>query len=372
MRKPILLLSATLIAVAGVCARAPADGSVQQWSIQGTAPVKVALPASDAPSSAWARAADGRWLELSPNRTDGRLELELTAEHLAGGSALVVLDPPGWLSLEDAGPPTVVLFEVDGVDMSGREHVDLGWLRDLPETVVLKVRDEHNPLDRDSIRVRSSAGLLTPRARGVTFRPDGVRGGTLTVSPPEIEGMQAATRGSVELIVDDYAIDNLQTRRSVSWSLSPRVELEDGALLLVDSVTSSGGWQDWSVLADDVIMTEADGTTAGKTWLSDTSEGEHWVRWHFPEEREVAGVELAWPWYQTWRTSRNYDVQTWDGDKWVTRIEVRDQDERQISEHRFDEPVSTTGVRVLQQPMGGQIERQDLMWLAEADVIYAE
>jgi hypothetical protein len=266
----------------------------------------------------------------------------------------------------------VISFEVDGVEMSEQEHVDLGWLRDLPESVLLTVRDEHNPLDRDSVHVRSSAGLLTPRADGVTFRPEGIRGGTLTVRPPEIGGMQAATRGSVELIVDDYAIDERQTRRSVSWSLSPRVELDDGTLLLVDSVTSSGGWQDWSVVADGEIMGQDDGTTAGKTWLSDNSEGEHWIRWHFPEEREVVGVELAWPWYQTWRTSRNYDVQTWDGEHWVTSIEVRDQEEQQISEHRFEQPVSTTGVRVLQQPMGGQIERQDLMWLSEADVIEAE
>jgi hypothetical protein len=83
MRKPGLLIFAMLIAVAGLCVQAPAQRTVQQWSIQGTAPVRVSLPATDAPRSAWARVADGSWVELSPNSTDGRLELELTTEHRA-------------------------------------------------------------------------------------------------------------------------------------------------------------------------------------------------------------------------------------------------------------------------------------------------
>ena len=372
MRKIALLYVAALLIATIPAEQLQAAPNVQQWSVRGTAPVTITLPVTDAPRTAWARAADGSWIELSPGTADGRLQVKLTAEHLAGGSVLIVLDPPEWLSLEDAGPPAVERFAIDGVEIGDRESVDLGWLNETPQSIVLDVRDADNPIDRDSIRVRSSVGLLTPRAQGVSFKPDGPRAGTLTVQPRDIEGMDAATRGSVELIVDDYAIDDTDTRRSVSWSLSPRIKLDDGTLLLVDSVTSSGGWQDWSVVADGVIMNESDGTTAGKTWLSDNSEGEHWIRWQFPEARDVAGVDLAWPWYQTWRTSRNYDVQTWDGEQWVTQVEVRDQDERQVSEHRFDEPVKTTGVRVLQQPMGGQIERQDLMWLSEADVIYAE
>jgi hypothetical protein len=345
---------------------------VHQWSIHGTAPVTVTLPDGDAPRSAWARTADGQWTKLSPQSDDGRLQLHLTAEQLRGGSALLVLDPPRWLSLEDAGPPEVTMFEVGGKSYTGRERVELGWLNDLPGAIVMRVEDADNPIDRDSVRVRSSVGLLSTRSEGVTFRPDGIRAGTLMVQPDLVDGLATATRGSIELVADDLAIDDVETRRSVSWSLSPRIELEDGTLILVDSITSSGGWSDWSVVADDVIMTEKDGTTAGKTWLSDQSDDEHWIRWQFPEEREVVGVELAWPWYQTWRTSRAYDVQTWNGERWVTQVEVRDQAERQISEHRFDEPVTTTAVRVLQQPMGGQIERQDLMWLAEADVLYAE
>ncbi len=372
MRGKIAVALTALVATLITVPQASAERAVQQWSIQGTAPVRVTLPAADAPRTAWARAGDGAWAQLAPICREGRVEFTLGAENLRGGSALVVLDPPEWLSLADAGPPAVELFSIDGKEMTARESVDLGWLGEMPRTLVLRVRDADNPLDRDSVQVRSSAGLFEPRDPGVTFEPDGLRAGTLTVSPPELPGMDAVTRAKVELVVDDYAIDTAQARRSVSWSLSPRIKLDDGTLLIVDSLTSSGGWQDWSVIADGVIMTDQDTTTAGKTWLSDNSEGEHWMVWRLPEERAVSGVKLAWPWYQQWRTSRNYDVQTWDGEAWVTQVEVRDQPEQQSSEHRFEAPVRTTGVRILQQPLGGQIGRQDLMWLAEADVLFAE
>ncbi len=352
-------------------AQSPAQEPLQQWSIQGTAPVRVTLPAAKAPGAAWVRSADGNWLELTPEFAAGRVQITLTADAMRDGAALVVIDPPAWLALEDSGPPAVVRFTIDGTE-SETQDVDLGWLDEMPRMLVLRVRDEDNRLDRASVKVRTPVGVLRPGDSGVTFRPSGRRAGTLTVRPREVPGLDMITRTTADLIVDDYAIDTQDARRSVSWALSPRIKLDDGALLIVDSVTSSGGWEDWSVVADGVIMNEGDGSTGGKTWLSDNRETEHWMVWRFPKERAVRGVKLAWPWYQTWRTSRNYDVQVLDGDEWVTRIQVRDQPEQQVTEHRFKAPVRTEAIRILQQPMGGQIERQDLMWLSEAEVLYAE
>ncbi|MFW5867782.1 MAG: hypothetical protein ACOCX2_08205, partial [Armatimonadota bacterium] len=110
MRKTALLSTAALLAAVIPATLLCAAPSVQQWSVRGTAPVTVTLPVADAPRQAWVRAADGSWAELSPRADDGRLHVELTPEHLAGGSVLIVLDPPGWLSLDDAGPPAVESF----------------------------------------------------------------------------------------------------------------------------------------------------------------------------------------------------------------------------------------------------------------------
>ena len=147
--------------------------------------------------------------------------------------------------------------------------------------------------------------------------------------------------------------------------------MDDGTVVSVDSLTSADGWADWSVLVDGEVMSDSDTTTAGVTWLSDNREDEHWLRFDFPEPRTVDGIDLWWPWYQTWRTSRDYEVQTWDGTQWVTQVQVNEQEETAHSEHRFA-PVTTTRVRVLQAPMGGQAERQDLMWLADAQVHFAQ
>ncbi len=143
--------------------------------------------------------------------------------------------------------------------------------------------------------------------------------------------------------------------------------MDDGTVISVDSVTSSSGWQDWSVVVDGEVMDEGSGTTAGKTWLSEPNALPHWIKMEFPEPREVSQVKLWWAHYQTYRTSMAYKVQTWDGSGWVTQAEVQDQSERQCSVHEFD-PVTTTAVRVWQPPNSGQAQRSQYMWLSEIEV----
>ncbi|MGD9496791.1 MAG: discoidin domain-containing protein [Armatimonadota bacterium] len=364
-----LLTSVALLATAAAGLLAQGDGPPQRWQVQATGPVTLSLHAAAA-DAAWARSADGAWHQLQISPGDGQITLTLSAQQLQGGAALVVIDPPEWLNLDDAEPPAVVRFTIDRLDYAAQESVDLGWTASVPYAVTLAVQDEHNPIDPASVRVSVAGTVLRPGDRGVRFVPHGQRAGTLHVSPRQIEGLADAVRARLELVVDDYAIDERDTRRSVAWAVAPSFAMDDGTVVTVDSVTAADGWAQWWVLVDGESMTEEDTTTAGKTWLSDNREDEHWLRFDFPQKRTVDGIDLWWPWYQTWRTSRSYEVQTWDGTRWVTQVQVTDQEERQHSEHRFA-PVSTTRVRVLQEPMGGQAERQDLMWLAEAQVHFA-
>ncbi|MGC9317765.1 MAG: discoidin domain-containing protein [Armatimonadota bacterium] len=344
---------------------------IERWRVQATGPVTVTMQATDEVGDVWARDAAGTWHRLEVERRDGRLAMSLGPEQTSGGSVLVVIDPPRWLEMDDARPPEVVRFTVGGRSFAGQTQAALGWTEELPGRVMLAVRDEKNPLDPASITVTVQGRTLRPGDGGVSFTAHDERSGTLKILPQQIEGLAEAVRGAIAIAVDDFAIDDQQTRRSVSWALAPSMPLEDGTVITVDSLTSDEGWSDWSVIADGEVMTEEDTTTAGKTWLSDEREDAHWLRFEFPQPRVVNGVDLWWPYYQTWRTSRRYQVQTRQDGRWVTQVTVQDQEERQHSEHRF-EPVETTAVRILQSPMGGQAERQNLMWLAEAQVSFAQ
>jgi hypothetical protein len=62
-----------------------------------------------------------------------------------------------------------------------------------------------------------------------------------------------------------------------------------------------------------------------------------------------------------------YDVQTWDGQKWVTQLEVPDQKEIQTSRHEFERPVETNAIRVWQPSMSGHPGRADYMWISELE-----
>lgn len=362
------LAIAATIALTALSFAQEAPIAPERWLVQATGPVTLTMD-TGAEITAWARSADGTWSRVPVSAHEGRVEMTLGPEEIRGGSALIVINPPQWLDLEDAQPPTVTAFRVDGVECTADTEVTLGWIEDVPESIVLAVRDDANPIDPGSVRVTANGTVLRPGDPGVQFEPEGERAGTLRVRPGQIEALAGVTRANVDLAVDDYAVDEADTRRSVSWALAPMLITVGGTVVSVDSLTSEANWADWSVLVDGEVMLETDTTTAGKTWLSDNREGEHWLIFRFPEPRAVSGIDLWWPWYQTWRTSRNYQVQTWDGERWVTQVTVADQEERQHSEHRFA-PVTTTAVRVLQAPLGGQAERQDLMWLAEAQVSF--
>lgn len=350
---------------------AQGTATVERWQVQATGPVTITMDEADTGTGVWARSSDGAWHKLEAGTRDGAIVISLSAAQMRGGSALVVINPPPWLQMDDAEPPAVVRFTIDGVNHAQESEVQLGWTDRMPREVVLAVQDELNPLDPSSPQVRFLGRTLRPGDPGVQFIPHGERAGTLRVRVRALEGASEAIRGRLELSIDDYAIDEVETRRALSWALVPSTTLDDGTVVTIDSLTSAEGWEDWTVVIDGEVMTDADTTTAGKTWLSDKREDEHWIRFEFPEPRIVDGIDLWWPYYQKWRTSRNYQVQTWDGHRWVTQLEVTDQEECAHSEHRFD-PVTTTAVRVLQAPMGGQAERQDLMWLAEAQVHFAQ
>jgi hypothetical protein len=177
-----------------------------------------------------------------------------------------------------------------------------------------------------------------------------------------------ALESTVSVTIADYAVDNDPLTTHLSYRHATPHRLDDGTLLSVDTVTSAGGWEQWWVIVDGEKMDAGSGSTAGKTWLSEPSAAPHWVKMQFPEKRAISAVEISWAYYETYRTSVAYLVQTWDGSNWVTQVDVEEQKERQTSRHEFDAPVETTAVRVWQPSMSGHPGRAEYMWISEFEV----
>lgn len=340
---------------------------IVSYVVQSTGPVSLTIPVQAATKAAWVRAAGGNWQPLAAKVRDGAVELRLEAEHLHSGATILVLDPPPWLNLDDSEPPGVLRFEVDGQEMQGPAEVSLGWVEEAPKQILLEVEDALNPLDLGSICVTFGGQVYRPGETGVRFAAEGQKRGAVKVNVRALLRATETEAGSMTLTIDDYALDYERLVRSVSWQIVPSTELDDGTILSVESVTDASGWQDWSVVSDAEVMEQGDPTTAGVTWLSQQHPREHWIKWKFPEPRKVNGVDLWWAYYQCYRTSVAYQVQTWDGERWVTQVAVKGQAETQHSSHQFD-AVETTAVRVFQPPMSGHPGRADYMWLAEATV----
>ena len=337
------------------------------YVVHSVGPVQLTLGAPEEIKRASIGSAADGWRHVDDAWEDGKLSLKLSADDLRAGVATIVLDAPKWLDMSDSEPPAVLRFAVDGTTCSDT-LLDLGWVLRAPETIVLEVRDALNPLDRASVRVEYSGQALRPGDPGVRFRSKGPRHGRLELTTAEAEVTARAGETLVALVMDDMALDRSETVRRVSWRPSPSITLADGTVVGADSSTESEGWRDWSVIFDGSPMTDSETTTSGRTWLSAENAQAHWLVMDFPEPRTVTGIDLYWAFYQMWRTSRAYDVQTWDGEKWVTQVEVRDQTECGKSEHRFA-PVTTTGLRVWQPPNSGQAGRAQYMWLSEVEVV---
>lgn len=339
----------------------------QSYQVQSVGPVQVTLGVPQRVERV-SIGHPGRWRELRDVWRDGVLTLHLSAADLGSGRALVVLDAPDWLDLDDTEAPEVVRLTVDGVTYAG-EQISLGWRERSPGQVVMEVRDKRNPLDTASVQARCGGRIILPGTEGFTFTRTDPRHGVLELKTSQMVAAEPGEEVAWTLVVDDLSLDPGRTARHLTWALSPSITLEDGTVVTVDSSSREEGWRDWSVIFDGSHMSEEETTTSRRTWLSQEHGGEHWIRFDFPQPRTVRGIVLWWAYYQGWRTSVAYEVQTWDGERWVTQAQARAQSETGRSRHVF-RPVTTTALRVLQPPHCGHPGRRDYMWLSEVEVIY--
>lgn len=334
------------------------------YTVRSNTPFTLSLPAVSDEETFLCKAASGGHKKPVVRREGRCWILDIGAGDLGNGEICLVRNAPPWLNLDDNTPPQALRCELDGKAVGGE---DLGWLEQAPRTILLELEDQGNPINERSLSVTVNGKVLMAQDPHVKYNAMSKNRGVLTCDLSDLltTGQPGNT---VVLQADDCAIDDAALQKSLRFKIAPTHTLADGVVLAVDSIVDQEGWREWWVVSDGKVMREGDRTTAGATWQSDKTDAAHWIEFQFPAPRPVGKVEIWWPYYECYRTSTKYEVQTWDGEKWVTQAKADGQKEQQCSAHAF-KPVTTGKVRILQAPNGGHPGRQDLMWIAEVKIL---
>jgi hypothetical protein len=336
------------------------------YHVQTTGDLTLTLPIPEHTPRIIFRDADFKWQSLEVQMADGKMQLYLDVTRLGNGRTILGINVPEHVNLEDREPPQVLRFIVDDKDYGPVRNVSLGGVEASPRRLSIEVADQMNWLRSGTLRVTINGRSYRLRDSGIEFERFGPKRGVISVALDELI-TETRDNNSVQVSIDDYGLTDKPLQCTLSFAFPLQYQMDDGTLLSVDTVTSDAGWERWWVVVDGKAMDAGATSTAGKTWMSESSEQPHWIKMTFPQARTVNGIKLWWAYFEAFRTSSAYEIQSWDGERWVTQVKVDGQSDRQCSEHTFA-PVSTTAVRVWQPPMSGHPERAPLMWLAEFEV----
>ncbi len=124
------------------------------------------------------RAGDGSWHELEASIDDGRIRIHLGPDAVPGGSAVIVVNKPEWMVLEDTEPPALEGLTVNGASRPiVPTAINLGSLTADQAQIVLDIADDHNPIAADRLYFTLGG------AHGVEVTVD-----TTALGPPETSG----------------------------------------------------------------------------------------------------------------------------------------------------------------------------------------
>lgn len=192
------------------------DYSLQPIRITSNVPVKVSIGGGPAVSSPIYRAADGAWKPLDVEQAGGAAAFTQPADAMA--TTLVLLDKPAWLQLPDDEPPAIAGIRVDDVAVEPGEEVKLGNVPRAPQSVVIAISDEKNPLAL-SRAVVSLNGRELPASGGAVTMSQSQDGRQVDVKVTIPDLPQAAHTLSVTVPDASPALNTVRT--VLSFSTAP-------------------------------------------------------------------------------------------------------------------------------------------------------
>ncbi len=108
-------------------------------------------------ATVYLRGADGTWQQIKAEKAEGAISFRLTTQQVPDGHAVVVVNKPEWMVLEDETPPEITAVSFEGRKIEAAGPIDLGSLGAAPRTITVETRDDQNPLDPNSARVMFDA-----------------------------------------------------------------------------------------------------------------------------------------------------------------------------------------------------------------------
>ncbi len=101
------------------------------------------------------RAADGAWKSMEAAVKDGKLHIQIGLQAAPNGDAVIVINKPDWMVLDDTEAPSLSGLKVNGVARpSSTDALNLGCLTGNAAEVVFGVKDDKNPVAADTASLR--------------------------------------------------------------------------------------------------------------------------------------------------------------------------------------------------------------------------
>ena len=133
----------TLLLLASVSTAA--DYSLEAFSLCSTTPVTITFGPGKAADGPVYLPPGGEWSSLDVVEVDGALRCSIPAH--GSEHTIVLMSRPDWLTLPDTEAPQLTLVKVDDADMQPEAgRLELGWLLEAPQRVLVTVTDALNPI----------------------------------------------------------------------------------------------------------------------------------------------------------------------------------------------------------------------------------
>ncbi len=346
---------------------AAASSSAQSYQLHLTCRATIAVPsASEGSPTVYVRNSDGDWAPAEFDVRDGQVVVMLDPAALGGGQAMVLIDPPAGMDIEDAGPPALASLSVDRAPLKPSTEAQLGVSATWPRRLVFAVTDAENALDPGSVRVIVDGERLTRRVRVEPF-PE------LAPNALWVRAKLPRTDYGEHVITYSVADGSPQRNRLEGRIDFSRYDMTNFVLAARGTTLDADSYfQSYPSLA---CLQDGDTNLPGNTlpnsisWASSETPSPHWVEVDFGQVRRIKEVTVYWANYSDrLNTSNTVEVQIPDGDDWKAVYRSPEEGEKPATcTTREFAPVDVRRFRLWQPAGAGGDLRPDLMWLAEIE-----